>query len=298
MSNPAAPADIGTDTPAAEPAAPAAAAAAPEVSASWRDGLTDGTRNHPTIVDYKSPQAMVDSHIKLASTIGEKRIALPKDGWSEEQYSEYHAALGRPDSPEAYDFNGIMAGERQVDPADGMANEMRQAMFDAGVTGDQAKSLISNVHMITDRAAGEANVAHEARADATTAALKTQWGMAYDQNLAAAQTAGRKFFGGEEGLSELTFKDGSRAIDNQPFIEELQTLGALMAEDELSTGAATASARTPQQARVEIDSLIGAEGDPEFKKMYFDHAHPGNKAAQARVSALYKQESPEPEIAS
>jgi hypothetical protein len=228
----------------------------------------------------------------LAKRQGEKGVVLPKDD-SQEEHVRYGREIGVPDSPDGYDFEGMKAGDREIPADDLLANAMRENFQKRNATPAQARGLVEDFNVVLSKEQERMNAEHTVRQEATTAELKTAWGSKYDEKMSRVNLAAREFFGGVESLDQVFKADGSRFTDDQAFIERLQTLGEKLGEDSMAAGGAVEVAADAASARSEIDSLIGIDGDPEFKKKYFNPGHPGYKDAVQRVTALYAKETPE-----
>jgi hypothetical protein len=280
------PIKVTTETPAGEAAPKAEAAAAKP--ASWRDGISDEYREHPSLKDIGSADELAKAHVNLHKVIGDKRIAMPRNDTPEE-FDRFYNEIGTPESPEAYDLKGIMVGERELAADDLGANAMRKSFRERRLSNDQARGVVADWNAIQDQEIAEMTAAHLARGEDTTKALQTGWGVKYPEYMKQAHLAGREFFGGEDGLNELRYKDGSRAVDNKGFIENLQKLGSQMSEDTMAEGKASGM-MTPADARTEIKRL---KADPEFVKKYLKRTDPEHKAAAALMKSLHAMASPE-----
>jgi hypothetical protein len=135
--------------------------------------------------------------------------------------------------------------------------------------------------------------ANDQRAEATTAALKEKWGMAYDARIDLAERAARQIFGKDtlDAFAKATLPDGSRVGDNPGFIEALyDNLGSKMTEDEIAGGTAVkSSVMTPEGAQDEIKKL---EVDEGHNHAYFDKNDPMHEMAVKKMKALYDMAYP------
>lgn len=174
--------------PAAPVAAPAAAPAAPVSAAS------------ALLADTAAPAApaAVDPAAPAAPAAGEPAAAAPlvmpgKDA-TPEQWAEFYAALGRPETPEAYELP-VPEGDTGE-----FAKEMAPILHKHGITADQAKGLAADWNAMVAKqteAMAAAEAAHvqamNAKNTAEAQALQNEWGQAHPENMELARRAIRQF---------------------------------------------------------------------------------------------------------
>ncbi len=286
MTDPAAAPVAGIEGAAPEGGTPAPVAAVEP--GSWRDTISDGIREDPTLKNYKTVDELGKAHIALNKTIGDKRISLPRDD-TQAELTRYHKDIGVPAAPADYDFAGMKAGEREIPADDPVANSMRESFHARGVTPAQARGLTEDLNVILDKGQVDRAAAHTARSTQTTESLQTKWGEAYEPNMAHVGRAVRELFGGAEGVDQVFKEDGSRHGDDPDFVERMRVIGKKMGEDELLEGETPKALASPDEARAQINAL---HADKDFMKAYLDQNNPGHKPAAERLKALYALESP------
>ena len=130
-----------------------------------------------------------DFEMKLATDY----IPKPKENATDEEKSAYYKAIGRPDTPEAYEFPKIDLPEvlaKRVAVAEG---RFRSDCFAAGIGSKEAGFLFKN--FIEGQKADFAAAVQKQEQDRQDGvlALKTEWGSKFDENATIVNRAMEKF---------------------------------------------------------------------------------------------------------
>jgi hypothetical protein len=280
-----------TPEPAVAPAPPP-----PVTPSDWRESLPVDLKTHPALQDTKSVDSLARQYIEQGSLIGRKGIIPPADD-SPAERDRYLNELGRPAEPDGYRFASI-AREDQPPEVNAFLDRLKPVFHANGATDEQADAITKGYLDIVGERESEKQLANAERAKVTTAALKSEWGMAYDARLEMAQRAGEKVFGKEvlEQFAGATLADGSLVGDHPDFIKNLyENLGSKLSEDEMVAGTSAASSvMSPETAREEIKRL---EATAEHNHAYFETNHPEHAAAVKKMQALYAMAYPEEKTA-
>lgn len=241
-------------------------------SDAWRGGLSEDNASFAAGKGWDGPDAVVSSYRNLESLLGHDRagrtVALPQDEDDAAGYDALYDKLGRPDGPEGYEL-----GDDPAPPLDDALVEwFRDAAYDAGLTGRQAAALYGAWNeMIAARLEWQGQEERASRADAN-AALRNEWGDAYDANMTTARRAARRFGGADVAALEAALGQASVA-------EFLARVGAAMGEDVLPVGEGAPSfGLSAGEAQATYDRR---KQDPEFLAALQDTRHPGHAAARA-----------------
>lgn len=271
-----------------------------------REWLPAEYRADPKFANFSNVDQLAKSYSNAASMVGldKNRLAvIPKDE-DTDAWGRLYTQLGRPDTPEGY---GIEASDpaaalwaqalpnihklgltkKQVDGLRGQFREMEQAHIE--------KFADPGVAMETWMPKIAAAVSSEVFAAKTEAALKAEWGAAYDEKMHAGQRFVQSAI--ESGEAEIvklfqTPDKGGYGLGNMPGIMAMAArLGEMMAESgRLVGGGAGGQSRTmtPGEASAEISRLRGdrefyeklRNNDPDSVKRWNDlHAARGGVAA-------------------
>jgi hypothetical protein len=264
-------------------AAPPAAAAAPPADA--RDWLPEEYRTDPAFKDIKDPATLAKSYRHAASMVGLDKSLVLRLPASEDapEWAEVHARLGRPETPDKYEFPELPA---QL--LDGVEPAAREAFHKAGLTGKQGRAVM-------ELYAGQVQAAETARLEraaqleeAVETDLRREWGEAFDDQLHLANRAIAQAGGAPLGklLQETRMPDGTRMGNHPLLIKAFAELGKRTAEPNTLKGGSSGGGEaplTPEQAEAELKEL---RGDKEFYAARRDPKHAGHAAATARWERL------------
>lgn len=252
-------APVSTDT--------ATATAAP---ADWLASLTPELKTVVEAKGYKTPADVVQAYAHAQKAIGADKILAPKDGvWDPsaleklgvpKELTEYQKALKRPEMPEGVKY------DEQFEAA---ALPVLQAM---GIPPGAAQKLL-------DLYAGNIAAQHTAASKASEAAfaegqaaLKTEWGGAYDQKVTFASRA-VLHIGGQELVDYMN----TTGRGNDPMIvKAFAKVGEMLGEDTLKLGKSDGMRLTPAEALAEANKIMRSEdyssADPTIRKLAVDKA--------------------------
>jgi predicted DNA-binding protein YlxM (UPF0122 family) len=183
-----------------------------------------------------------------------------------------YTKLGAPTEAKSYE---ISAGD--ID--EGMLEAFRQQAYEAGLTNQQANTMMK---YYTDQAAA-ARAAEDDKIqgaqEQSIAELQQEFGRAYEQRIELAQNAARTFFGGTEIFDEIELSDGRLLGDHPDIVKMFAALGEQIGEDKL-VGEPSEMIMTPQEAQRQIDELT-LPNSP-----YWDKTHPNKDRIVEEVLRL------------
>ncbi len=250
--------------------------------AHWAESLSDDLKTSTSLRKFKTSEDSHRAYLELENKMGadnDSLLTIPKDDDSE-AWSALYTKLGRPDSHEKYTF----PKPENVDPDDideVMESQLAQGFHAANLTVKQAEQLY-NVLMSADedqltRLKGEV----QKKSDASTAALKAEWGPNYENNLGLAQRAFGIF---PERLQTLIAEGGYTGdID---YIKGFYKFGQFLGEDGTAGGAGGTGGfggMSKEQADVKLAEF---RGDKEKTAALQDPKSLGHQAAKAEWEAL------------
>lgn len=231
----------------------------PAADAPWYSSIQDeGIRGYAELKGWKDPAAAIDSYRNLEKLRGvpENELArIPKaddkDGWN-----SFYAKLGRPDNAAGYELS-IPEGDDGV-----FAKAAAEWFHEAGLSPAQAQLLAAknNEYLASQVKAWETEVA--AKQDQEMSELKTQWGMAFDQNTEIARRGAKQF-----GVSEETMEQLEGAMGTKGMLEFFHNIGSKLGEHKVEgMGASDASFKlSPAAAQERIRML---QADKEWANRY------------------------------
>lgn len=282
----------------AEPAPSAPAAAAPEAPASpalpidgptvptepttgwkWDAYAKDEDLGWLTTKGYKGPEDLIKAARASEKLIGHEKIPLPKDWADQKQVSDFYEKLGRPKTPADYKVTLPEGADKPF------VDSMLKNLHAAGLSQKQVEQVMTGYaaygNDTSTRAAAEAESARTQSLDA----LKVEWGMGTQRQVAIAQQ-GIDQFCPEGGLEKIT-----QALGPADTLRFFNKLGQQLSEAKRVDGeSGGSSAMTPAEAKYQISQK---KMDRNFMEAYMSNTHPGHDEAIKEMTRLHKMASPE-----
>ena len=277
--------DAGNPEPTVAPVAPVAplnldlASIQNENLRGWAE--TKGFQNGTT-------ENVLNSYRNLEKLFGADKaghtIMLPTDDTTPVQHSEFFTKLGRPEEAVGYELK----------PAEGEDTKFAEwagaTFHKAGLSKVQATAIasawaeFSGAHIQTSKDDAEIATTN------ATAALKKEWGAAFDQKVAKIDQTAAALGMTDDQLTGLRTAMGS--VEAMKFVD---SLGAQIGDDVIESGEGQVTGlMTPAAARAALDVLTG---NKEFNEAWLDKMHPNHKNVVARKSELSRMISPPGEAA-
>lgn len=244
---------IGSAAGTIEPDSPATPDAAGEGGAGgqpWYSSVSEDRREG--LERFKSLDAYVDSFRNAQQLIGKKGLAPPAEDAPPEEVAAFYEKIGRPESPDAYEWQPPEDADFEVDD---------EAMAHARATAHKFGFRPEQFRAAMDLHLAEAGRQREAEAEAAAAAgaaaeraLRKEWGDDFDTQLAAAAATAKKL-----GLGEL-LKD-PRYGNDPAVIRNLAERAAALAEDSRVAGGGGTQGLRSRLDEINNDPLLHS-GDP------------------------------------
>ena len=264
------------ETPPAPVAPPAAAPPAPPTD--WRAGLPEELRAEKTLEGFKDIGSLAKSYVETKRFIGEKlpegvsgeevhaylrdAIRVPKPDAPAEEWAAVFSKLGRPESPDKYAVK-----EQTFPPELGITvdPEGQKAFLGvahaAGLTTAQVQKVLDWYGQYTiGQVDGQVRQTGEARKTAE-AALKQEWGSAYQRNTGLARATVATLFGRDPELAAAIEDAGN----NVALVKGLVRIGEILHERGEIRGDEVSAGRTVTEIQAEIDRIKATpnvENDP------------------------------------
>lgn len=218
----------------------------------WYSSLSEEYRNHPSIQKFQDVNGMAKSYLSLESMIGQEKIPVPKNAEDINAWSMYRKAFNVPETPDKYNLK-IEGVE------DAKLNSLKERMYKHNIPQEAAQDLL-DAHVQDFKDYENARTQQfNAESEKTTAELKKEWGMKYEENLNTAKTFLEKMSASKE---EYDYFDSK--IGNDPkFIKLLSKMGQSISEGNLGgfEGQAGGFTKTPVEAKQELDRIMSDPDD-------------------------------------
>lgn len=251
------------------PAAPAA------TGVEWLTGADETAVGYVQNKGWKTPNDMLSSYQNLEKLMGADRagrtLVMPGENADPKDVAAFYEKLGRPSDAKGYSVKPMEGQDpKTLEPFLSKFHEL-------GMTDKQAAGITEFIREAAGKQTAEAEASKQMSFQADNAALKTEWGAAYTERLAAASAAAR----GLE-LDAQTIDKISDAIGHKATMNLLAKIGGKTGEDKFVSGnGPTGSAMTPGQAKAAIQAKMN---DREFAKRYTG----GDADARAEMARLHE----------
>lgn len=257
----------------------------PPQSGDWKAMIPEDIRDEPSIADFTSIEALAKSYITTKKMVGADKIVIPKEG-DTDGWNAVYARLGRPENPEGYGFTPpekVPEG-LQYDPE--LDKRVAAIAHKRGLNKAQAAGVREDLMALV--AEGATQNIEKSRADEVanakaiedgTAALKAEWGEAFEQRGKAVYRFAEKQFS-PETFARLE----QTGLANDPaFIKDLYKLGTAMQGEKNLIGDAAAVA-----SPADLDAQI-AKYTSENKAALMDQNHPMHEVAVRERARLFEK---------
>jgi hypothetical protein len=251
--------------------------------AAFAEQLPEDIRGEAAFRDIKDLGSLAKGYLHAQRMIGRDPstvLALPgaddAEGWN-----GVFAKLGRPESPDKYALPEVKLPDG-VAIDEGLKKGFLDKAHAAGLSDKQAGALYAWYNQQTSAMVTGQQQARTQAAEQGVAALKAEWGQAFDTKVALANKALEHY--GDSALDQALKSAGLLA--NPAMMKFLSGLGAGMAEDGLiGRGEPGGNALSPAEAKQEINAL---RADKTFLADYTNARAPGHQAAVAKMQRLYE----------
>lgn len=261
----------------------AAKAAGTHILQDWREAIPKEFSTDASMASIKDLGGLAKSYINAQKLIGSDKVPIPKDGASDEEWSAFFAKVGRPESPDKYEFHPLGESPEGFSMDPEFEKAFRTEAHKLGLNKKQAAAMWGSLQA---RAAQQFKGAIESRQAALTKegeALKTEWGQAYPEKLKIAQKAVDAIErAGVKGLNAWLKKTGA---GSEPIVMRLFALvGEQAGEEKLGPGSRR-DAMTPREAEAMANRIMEEKTHPDYEA-YWKKKHPRHNEVVQKVQGL------------
>jgi hypothetical protein len=237
-------------------------------------------KSAPSLKNIKTLEGMTKSYLSAQRMIGADKVVIPGEHSTPEERQEFFNRLGRPETPEGYEFPALpperIPKGMQVNPE--FEKAFANKAFELGMTKEQANKLRDWHNDVVASSFKDADVEIEKEHGSAVESLKKEWGSAYQANVDLANKVVQAF---DKELKLVDLGLGN----NVELVKVFAKIGKSMSEDKLIVGEAD---KTPGNAQTEINSIMG-----DSKSPYWNNDHPQHKDYVAKVQEFFRQKHPE-----
>lgn len=242
---------------------------------SWLDSLSPEYREDPSLKGYKTADELAKAHIHAQKMIGADKIVVPGKHSTDQDWEQVYAKLGRPESPDKYEFQ-LDAAHKPED-----VKAFKEFAHKSGLLPKQVEALYKFDLQRQQQAKQMQESRYAEIVNRNLDTLKKEWpDNLYQQNLTKADQGMRQFFGDE--FVEWTQKCG---VNNDPmFIKGMLKIAEAMGEDSLKGEGGASFGVGAEEIQKKINEILG-----DFKHPYYDDGHAAHNDAVKHVQGLYNE---------
>ena len=250
----------------------------------FAEQLPEDIRADAVFKDIKDLAGLAKSYKGQAHLLGvpkDQLLRLPTDD-KPESWAPIYDKLGRPTKAEEYKLTLPQGAELNKE----FATPLFAKAHELGISQKQLDGLYGALRSQGETAQKAAADKAKSDMDAASAALKSEWGQAYDQKMNEASAA-IDVYAEQMKIPGLKAALDKTGLGNSPELAKLfASLAANLKEDGKLTGKALGGGdlKSPVEAQQEINAL---RADKNFSAAYLNKSHPGHKDAVAKMAALH-----------
>jgi hypothetical protein len=242
----------------------------------WKEALPEEVREDPSMQAIQSVDSLAKSYVNAQKMIGSDKIIVPNKYAEENEWNDVFTKLGLPEKSEDYDLTFTESNDFNKE----FFGNFKDAAHGAGILPKQAQKIFdwyseTNTKMIDDY-----NKDKQTNEQKAVDGLKTEWGSAYDSKLKSAKAAVNHY--GDDQLQ--AFLDETGLGNNPNLIKAFSKMGESLSEDTFSDGGTNKFGVSPDDAQVQINSIMADKKHP-----YHDKYNPSHKNAVSEVQKLFQQ---------
>lgn len=261
--------------------------------APWQDSLPDALKVDPLFRGYKDVGELAKAHRHLTDLKGVPanellRIPAKTRDQDPEAWTAFDAARGVPSDPKEYKIE--LAPEAAADTPE-LAEILRDLGGKAKFDNHQMAAVTATLNELGQKAAENEAKALDAETTATTAALKKEWGAAYDGNTRGIGKLIRDALGGEideAAAADLQDKIGSNLTVSRVLAYALGKMGEPETPEGGGLNGGGGKPLTPAAATAALNAFYADKGKMEALN---NGGHPQHKAVMEERRQLLAQQS-------
>jgi hypothetical protein len=244
-----------------------------EQISNWKDSLPDDLKAEKALESIQDIPGLAKSYIHAQKLVGADKIPVPNKFATDEDWQAVYSKLGRPEKPDAYEFN--LKENSNID--ENALKGFKETAHKNGLLPKQAEAIMNFYNDMTQNYIEDLNSKSEQGRSNAEQTLKKEWGAAFDNKVQQASTIANKYI--NDDFAHLTLSDGTKIGDHPDFIKAFANIANDLGEDKL------VAAQGPQyMTPAEIDKQIASlqqEGSA-----YWNKNHPGHALAVQEVQDL------------
>jgi len=254
-------------------------------SEDWRTAIPEEIRDHKSLSHINDIGALAKSYVHAQQMIGADKVVLPGKSATEDEWNEFYTRIGRPEAPDNYNLS-LESMPEGVEADEGMMNWFKETAFNAGMTPQQAQTMLDAYNQLTGETVQMTQQEAEQRVAQVEVDLQREFGQAFEDKLALANGVLHEF--GSPDLAEIQLADGTLLGDNPDIVRMFANLGTYITErvgEDSLEGVRTTGALTPEGAMDKVRDLT-QPNTPYWDARHPEHQYYVNEVLKYRSAAV------------
>ena len=253
-----------TTTETVQPTTPTTTPAAQPTS-SWKDSISEDYRNDPSIEKFTEIDALAKSYINATKMIGQDKIVIPTKNSTEEAWDEAYIKLGRPESPDKYNFD-VKSDVVTMD--EGAIKSFAEQSHKLGLNNKQAAGILDFYKNNMEGSAQQAKIDTETAQSQAEQELRQEWGRDFEGKVKQAGALAKANINPE--VLDMTLSNGIRLGDHPEIIKGFAKIAEMMSEDKI-VATESENVNTISDIESEISAITNDTDGPYWNKNHPDH---------------------------
>ena len=253
-----------TTTETAQPTTPVATPAAQPTS-SWKDSISEDFRNDPSIEKFTEIDALAKSYINATKMIGQDKIVIPTKNSTQETWEEAYTKLGRPESPEKYNFD---VKSDVVNMDESAIKSFAEQSHKLGLNNKQEEGILDFYKNNMEGSAQQAKIDTQTAQANSEQELRQEWGRDFEGKVKQAGALAKANINPE--VLDMTLSNGIRLGDHPEIIKGFVKIANMMSEDKI-VSTESENVNTVADIETEISAITNDTDGPYWNKQHPDH---------------------------
>ncbi len=209
-------------------------------AADWLQALPEEFKK--PLAKFKDVSGLARSYLEAEKSLS-KRLAIPDDKASQDEWGQFYNKLGRPE-----DKKYLEADERNVENQD-LLDKYETVLYESGISKRQGADLLKRFETLTSELAANSNKNLQAQKDQHLASLQKTYGDTFDQKIPLMSAAMQKI--GSKDLADLV----EQTQYHPGLMQLLVSYGETLKSDALISGTTMPKVIGKESALAEIKRL-------------------------------------------
>ena len=234
-------------------------------TSSWKDSISEDFRNDPSIEKFTEIDALAKSYINATKMIGQDKIVIPTKNSTQETWEEAYTKLGRPESPEKYNFD---VKSDVVNMDESAIKSFAEQSHKLGLNNKQAEGILDFYKNNMEGSAQQAKIDTETAQSQSEQELRQEWGRDFDGKVKQAGALAKANINPE--VLDMTLSNGTRLGDHPEIIKGFAKIANMMSEDKI-VATESENVNTVADIETEISAITNDTDGPYWNKQHPDH---------------------------